>query len=199
MDRHITEDGSEYVYIVFGLDDGSSSSSSSSDEEEEEEEGDKGGAVAAPAVAGKEGSAAAAAGGEGTEQPGVDDEDSSSSSSDDDEEVAAAGKDGSRGGRKQGRSKQEVDPSTIIDAEFIFPKDDNIVNARAASRAEPRFETGRLALSFEQGVVFEKNLARRQLEALRKALRWEVRGCVVCCVLFVRLSANLSPIHPFPC
>lgn len=58
---------------------------------------------------------------------------------------------------------------------------DNIVNVRAASRAAPEgggpLTGGRLALSLTDGLVVDRNAARRQLEGLRKALRWEqVRG-----------------------
>lgn len=65
------------------------------------------------------------------------------------------------------------DPSNVIDAEFLFFVNDNIVNVRAISRADPTAQGGELALSFTSGVVFDRNTARRRVEALRTALRWE--------------------------
>ena len=58
-----------------------------------------------------------------------------------------------------------------------MPTGDNIVNVRAASRAEPEGGLGpggggRLALSFTSGLTVDRNVARRRLESLRTALRW---------------------------
>lgn len=80
-------------------------------------------------------------------------------------------------GTAGGAAADVADPSSVIDAEFLFLADDTIVNVRAASRAEPEGglrSGGRLALSFTDGLVVDKNVARRRLEALRTALRWEV-------------------------
>jgi len=65
-----------------------------------------------------------------------------------------------------------VDPSEIIDAEFLFLPGDSIVNVRAVSRGEP--ERGELALSYTQGIVVDRNIARKRMDALRTALRWEL-------------------------
>ena len=70
------------------------------------------------------------------------------------------------------------DPVNVIDAEFLFLKDDNIVNVRASSRVEPPTSGlkggGELALSFTSGIVVDRNVARRRLESLRTALRWDL-------------------------
>jgi hypothetical protein len=50
------------------------------------------------------------------------------------------------------------------------------VDVRAASRVEPEGglgSGGQLALSFTEGLVLDRNVARRQMERLRTALRWE--------------------------
>jgi hypothetical protein len=60
----------------------------------------------------------------------------------------------------------------VLDAEFLFAPNDNIVGVRAASRGEPAGR-GELALSFTRGFILDKNSARRRLEALRAALGWE--------------------------
>lgn len=57
------------------------------------------------------------------------------------------------------------------------PSGDNLVNVRAASRAEPAEglgANGKLAISFTDGFVVDRNVARRRMDALRTALRWEV-------------------------
>ncbi|GBF91624.1 hypothetical protein Rsub_04364 [Raphidocelis subcapitata] len=206
MDRHTAADGSEYVWVAFGLpDEEGSSSSSSSDEDGGGGEGEGGARRSeAGAAAGREAAAAAvAAGGAGQEEE--DSSSSSSSSSSDEEETGDAGKGGKEaasaaagpGGGGGGSSRPEgaggsrsaaaaaaaaapqkggrrADPSSAIDVEFLFLADDSVVNVRAASRAEPGIASGRLALSFEKGIVFERNRAREQLEELRKALRWEL-------------------------
>lgn len=73
------------------------------------------------------------------------------------------------------------DASEVFDAEFLFLADDNIVNVRAASRAEPEGKLGaggQLQLSFTSGLIVDKNVARRRLEVLRQALRWDVAPVV---------------------
>ena len=94
-----------------------------------------------------------------------------------------AGADGSRYvritfGTDGGRADAVDDPSAVVDAEFLFLANDNVVNIRAASRAEPTSQGlgggGELALSFTQGLVVDRNAARRRMEALRAALRWEL-------------------------
>jgi hypothetical protein len=72
-----------------------------------------------------------------------------------------------------GGADEIEDPSNIIDAEFLFFVNDNIVNVRASSRADPPAQGGELALSFTSGVVLDRNTARRRVESLRTALRWE--------------------------
>ncbi|KAG2485115.1 hypothetical protein HYH03_016102 [Edaphochlamys debaryana] len=76
----------------------------------------------------------------------------------------------------------------LLDAEFIFPQDDSIALVRCAA-AQPAAGSGeaaggsggggeapraRLALSFESGLTLDANTSRRQMYALRTALRWEV-------------------------
>jgi hypothetical protein len=51
--------------------------------------------------------------------------------------------------------------------------DDNIVDIRAASRGQPGLRDGMLGLSLADGLAYDRNTAKRRLEALRKALRWE--------------------------
>ena len=51
--------------------------------------------------------------------------------------------------------------------------DDNIVDIRASSRGKPSRTDGNLSLSLSKGVVYDQNLAQRQLERLRKALNFE--------------------------
>lgn len=63
--------------------------------------------------------------------------------------------------------------ANVVDAEFLFLKDDNIVDLRASSRMNPTQADGQLSLSLSKGVVYDQNVAQRQLERLRKALQWE--------------------------
>lgn len=76
--------------------------------------------------------------------------------------------------------QEESDPMDlvdVIDAEFLFLKGDSIVNVRAVSRQQPEsdgFGKGELGLSFTQGFVVDKNVARRQMDKLRKALQWTI-------------------------
>lgn len=63
--------------------------------------------------------------------------------------------------------------ANIVDAEFLFLKGDNIVDLRASTRLKPTQADGKLSLSLSKGVVYDQNLAQRQLERLRKALQWE--------------------------
>jgi len=82
------------------------------------------------------------------------------------------------GVQKDGEQVVEVnDPIKVIDAEFLFLKDDNIVNVRASSRAEPPKEglqSGELALSFTNGLIVDRNVAKRKMDILRTALRWDL-------------------------
>lgn len=74
-------------------------------------------------------------------------------------------------------SGDPIDPVDVIDAEFLFLKGDSIVNVRAVSRKQPEsdgFDKGELGLSFTQGFVVDKNIARRQMDKLRKALQWTI-------------------------
>lgn len=73
------------------------------------------------------------------------------------------------------------DPVNVIDAEFLFLKDDNILNVRASSRVEPSssgFQGGELALSFTNGLIVDRNVARRKMDTLRNALRWDLAPVV---------------------
>lgn len=51
--------------------------------------------------------------------------------------------------------------------------DDNIVDIRASSRGKPDQSDGQVSLSLSKGVVYDQNIAQRQLERLRKAMQWE--------------------------
>eukprot|EP00198_Chlamydomonas_reinhardtii_P014349 XP_001703686.1 predicted protein [Chlamydomonas reinhardtii] len=84
----------------------------------------------------------------------------------------------------------------LLDAEFLFPQGASIglegvsgsgmMAAAAAGGAGGEAESdsaagssgsgsgGRLVLSFDSGLTWDTNTARRQLESLRKALRWQV-------------------------
>ncbi len=55
----------------------------------------------------------------------------------------------------------------------LMHADDNIVDLRASSRMKPTQADGQLSLSLSKGVVYDQNVAQRQLERLRKALQWE--------------------------
>ena len=55
----------------------------------------------------------------------------------------------------------------------LMHADDNIVDLRASSRMNPTQADGQLSLSLSKGVVYDQNVAQRQLERLRKALQWE--------------------------
>ncbi|PSC72961.1 hypothetical protein C2E20_3641 [Micractinium conductrix] len=80
-------------------------------------------------------------------------------------------------GTAGGAASEVEDVSSVMDAEFLFLADDNIVNVRCASRVQPEGglrSGGQLALSFTQGLMIDKNVARRQMESLRQALRWEL-------------------------
>lgn len=76
-------------------------------------------------------------------------------------------------GTAGGTATEVEDPSEVIDAEFIFFPDDNIAVLRAASRAEPARSSGQLGFSFTDALVVDRNTARRQLDSLRQALRWQ--------------------------
>lgn len=73
--------------------------------------------------------------------------------------------------------RDPMDLAEVIDAEFLFLKGDSIVNVRAVSRQQPEtdgFGKGELGLSFTQGLVVDKNIARRHMDKLRKALQWTI-------------------------
>ena len=48
-----------------------------------------------------------------------------------------------------------------------------MVDIRAASRKNPGVRGANLSLSLSTGLQYDTNVAKRELEALRKALRWE--------------------------
>ena len=50
---------------------------------------------------------------------------------------------------------------------------DNIVDIRTASRRDPGLRGGNVSLSLSYGVQFDTNIAKREMEEMRKALRWE--------------------------
>ena len=87
------------------------------------------------------------------------------------------------GGLEYGKKKREDDasvefsrnPADVIDAEFLFLPNDSIVNVRAASRGDSKDPiSGKLALSFTRGLVIDRNVARRRMDDLRTALKWEL-------------------------
>lgn len=43
----------------------------------------------------------------------------------------------------------------------------------AASRGRPGLQDSQVGLSFSEGVVYDRNIAKRRMEELRKALQWE--------------------------
>lgn len=57
---------------------------------------------------------------------------------------------------------------------------DRIVNVRASSRAQPGPRQGRLQLSLESGVVFDRNRARQRLETLRQVNGKYIMRCDDC-------------------
>lgn len=68
-----------------------------------------------------------------------------------------------------------ADPTETIDAEFLFLAGDSIVNVRGVSSVQPDTDGimgGKIGLSMTQGLVVDKNVARRRLESLRQALGW---------------------------
>lgn len=50
---------------------------------------------------------------------------------------------------------------------------DDIVDIRASSRSPPGLGSGNVQLSLTQGLVYDKNVARRVLDELRRSLRFE--------------------------
>ncbi|GAB4815568.1 hypothetical protein N2152v2_002614 [Parachlorella kessleri] len=77
-------------------------------------------------------------------------------------------------GAAGGQATEVEEPSSVVDAEFLFLPNDSIVVVRGASRAEPKQNSGQFQLSFTSGFVLDRNVARQELESLRKALRWEL-------------------------
>ncbi|BDA47534.1 hypothetical protein COCOBI_10-3820 [Coccomyxa sp. Obi] len=65
------------------------------------------------------------------------------------------------------------EPAAVIDAEFLFLTGDNIVDIWAGSRGRPGLQDAQVGLSFSEGVVYDRNIAKRRMEELRKALQWE--------------------------
>ncbi len=43
----------------------------------------------------------------------------------------------------------------------------------AASRGRPGLQDSQVGLSFSEGVVYDRNIAKRRMEQLRKAMQWE--------------------------
>lgn len=50
---------------------------------------------------------------------------------------------------------------------------DNIVDIWAASRGRPGLQDAQVGLSFSEGLMYDRNIAKRRMEELRKALQWE--------------------------
>jgi len=78
-----------------------------------------------------------------------------------------------------GVEREQIEPVDIIDAEFLFLGGDSIVNVRGVSRVQPEAgsdigRSGKIGLSYTQGFVVDKNVAKRRLEKLREALRWQL-------------------------
>ena len=65
-----------------------------------------------------------------------------------------------------------VNESDVFDAEFYFLDNDAIVDVRIAARDAPK--GGSFALSYDQGIKFEKNRARNLADQIRQKLGWEI-------------------------
>ena len=65
-----------------------------------------------------------------------------------------------------------VNESDVFDAEFYFLDNDSIVDVRIAARDAPK--GGSFALSYDQGIKFEKNRARNLADQIRQKLGWEI-------------------------
>ena len=65
-----------------------------------------------------------------------------------------------------------VSESDVFDAEFYFLDNDAIVDVRIAARDAPK--GGSFALSYDQGIKFEKNRARNLADTIRQKLGWEI-------------------------
>lgn len=66
-----------------------------------------------------------------------------------------------------------MEPVMHLHSVRVLPSGDNIVDLRASTRLKPTQADGKLSLSLSKGIVYDQNLAQRQLERLRKALQWE--------------------------
>lgn len=66
-----------------------------------------------------------------------------------------------------------IEPVMRLHSGSVLPSGDNIVDLRASTRLKPTQADGKLSLSLSKGIVYDQNLAQRQLERLRKALQWE--------------------------
>lgn len=47
------------------------------------------------------------------------------------------------------------------------------MDIRASSRGTPDQSDGKVSLSLSKGLVYDQNIAQRELERLRKAMQWE--------------------------
>lgn len=65
-----------------------------------------------------------------------------------------------------------INESDVFDAEFYFLDNDAIVDVRIAARDAPK--GGSFALSYDQGIKFEKNRARNLADQIRQKLGWEI-------------------------
>ena len=65
-----------------------------------------------------------------------------------------------------------INESDVFDAEFYFLDNDAIVDVRIAARDAPK--GGTFALSYDQGIKFEKNRARNLADQIRQKLGWEI-------------------------
>jgi hypothetical protein len=74
--------------------------------------------------------------------------------------------------RKVGEDEIIDDESEIFDAEFYFLENDSIVDVRVAARDAPK--GGVFAISYDQGLKFEKNRARALADNIRQKLGWEI-------------------------
>ena len=65
-----------------------------------------------------------------------------------------------------------INESDVFDAEFYFLDNDAIVDIRIAARDAPK--GGSFALSYDKGIKFEKNRARKLADTIRQKLGWEI-------------------------
>ena len=156
LDQHTSADGSIYVRVAFNLPAAAAATLTGAPAGDT----NAAGALSIDGSSLPEAAATAAA----AAADGVDQSSLSSSS-------AAAGVVVAPATARQGEVLSPEEAAAIVDAEFIFPEGDSIVNIRAASRGAPTLATAKVQLDFDEGFVLDRNLAKQQMDNLRRALR----------------------------